>query len=371
MTTYQKVSRLEEYNKEFNQGKSILEISLKNISKNYRILLDLSKPSEIGAVVKANAYGCGIEHVGKLLSNIGCEFFFVAKLEEGIELRKHISYSKKIAIFDGYLEPNHSLWKEYNLIPVCNTVDQVKQASKNNIIFMIHIDTGMNRLGLSITEANDLLLNKSKLNHKNLVLILSHFACSDNKLSKLNSIQIREFNKFNYYFPKIKRSISNSHGIFLGNEAKFDLTRPGIALYGYTNNEDYKLSPAVSLYSPILQIRHPNIGETVGYDASYKITKKSVIGTLGIGYADGLKRCINSRNLLRIGKYKVPILGRVSMDTIVVDLTEIPSEIINKLNHIPIIDSNYTLKEMAKDCSTVPYEIMTSFGSRIKRVYTL
>ena len=100
MTTYQKVSRLEGYNKEFNQGKSILEISLKNISKNYRALLDHSKPSETGAVVKANAYGCGIEHVGKLLSNIGCEFFFVAKLEEGIELRKHISYSKKIAIFD-------------------------------------------------------------------------------------------------------------------------------------------------------------------------------------------------------------------------------------------------------------------------------
>ncbi|MFL2813497.1 MAG: alanine racemase [Candidatus Puniceispirillales bacterium] len=370
MTTYQKASRLAGYIKEFNQGKSILEISLKNISKNYRVLLDLSKPSETGAVVKANAYGCGIERVGKLLSNIGCEFFFVAKLEEGVELRKYISYSKKIAVFDGYLEPYDSLWKEYNLIPVCNTVHQAIEASKNNIIFMLHIDTGMNRLGLSISEANNLLLNKTKLNHKNLVLILSHFACSDNKLSKLNSIQIRELNKFNYYFPKIKRSISNSHGIFLGNESKFDLTRPGIALYGYTNNENYNLSPAISLYSPILQIRHPNVGETVGYDASYRIKKKSVLGTLGIGYADGFKRCINSRNSLRVGKYRVPILGRVSMDTIVVDLSEIPSKIMSKLNHIPIIDSNYSLKEMADDCSTIPYEIMTSFSSRIKRVYT-
>ena len=201
MTIYQKAFRLEGYNKEFNQGKSILEINLRNISKNYKVLSDLSKPSETSAVVKANAYGCGIEHVGKLLSNIGCEFFFVAKLEEGIELRKHISYSKKIAVFDGYLEPNHSLWKEYNLIPVCNTVHQAIEASKNNIIFMLHIDTGMNRLGLSISEANNLLLNQTKLNHKNLVLILSHFASSENKLSKFNSIQIRELNKFNYYFP--------------------------------------------------------------------------------------------------------------------------------------------------------------------------
>jgi len=371
MITYQKASRLEKYVKEFNLGKSILEISLKNITKNYKILSDLSNPSETGAVVKANAYGCGIKHVGKLLSNIGCEFFFVAKLEEGIELRKYISNTKKIAVFDGYLEPNHSLWKEYNLIPVCNTVQQAIEASKNNIIFMLHIDTGMNRLGLSVSEAKDLLTNKTKLNHKNLILILSHFACSENKSSKLNWFQIRELKKFNCYFPKIKRSISNSHGIFLGDQTKFDLTRPGIALYGYTMNEDYNLSPALSLYSPILQIRHPNIGETVGYGATYKITKKSVLGTLGLGYADGLKRCINSRNLLRLGKYRVPILGRVSMDTIVVDLSEIPNEIINKLNHIPIIDSNYSIKEMAKDCSTVPYEIMTSFGSRIKRVYTL
>ena len=371
MITYQKASSLEKYDKEFNQGKSILEINLKKISRNYKILSDLSNPSETGAVVKANAYGCGIEKVGKLLSNNGCEFFFVAKIEEGIELRKYISYSKKIAVFDGYLEPNHSLWKEHNLIPVCNTVYQAIEASKNNIIFMLHIDTGMNRLGLSIEEANDLLLNKKKLNYKNLVLILSHFACSDDKLSKFNSIQIREFNKFNYYFPQIKRSLSNSHGILLGNESKFDLTRPGIALYGYINNEDYNLSPTVSLYSPILQIRKPNIGETVGYDAIYKITKKSVLGILGLGYADGLKRCINSRNILRIGKYRVPILGRVSMDTIVVDLSEIPSKKINELIHIPIIDHNYGIKEMARDCSTIPYEIMTSFGSRIKRVYTV
>ena len=113
MIAFQKAFKLNKNNKEFHLGKSILEISLKNISKNYKILSDLSKPSETGAVVKADAYGCGIEQVGKLLCNIGCKFFFVAKLEEGIELRKYISYSKKIAVFDGYLEPNHSIWKEH------------------------------------------------------------------------------------------------------------------------------------------------------------------------------------------------------------------------------------------------------------------
>ena len=369
MIRSQKASRLNTYFKEFNQGITILEINLKNISKNYKILYQLSKPGDTAAVLKADAYGCGINEVAKTLSEEGCNVFFVAKLDEGIKLRKKIPKSKKIAIFDGYLHQDKKLWQKYDLIPVCNTTDQIINASNDKIKYMMHIDTGMNRLGLSLKDAHKLLENDSNINHHYLVLILSHFICSDNKKSKLNSVQIEEFKKFNNYLPHIKRSMSNSHGIFLGKEAKFDLSRPGIGLYGYTNNEDFNFNPAISVFSPILQIRKPNIGETVGYDATYKITKKSILGVLGLGYADGLKRCINTRKDLSLGKYNVPILGRVSMDTVIIDLTKIPEKILNNINHIPIIDENYSIFEMARDCSTIPYEIITSFGNRLKRVY--
>ena len=369
MIISQKAFRLNTYSKEFNQGITIIEINLKYISQNYKTLCHLSKPGDTAAVVKANAYGCGINKVAKTLSQEGCNIFFVAKLNEGLELRKQIPKTKMIAIFDGYLDQDKKLWHQFNLTPVCNTTEQVISASNDKIDYMIHIDTGMNRLGLSVKDAHKLLKNHSKINHHHLRLILSHFVCSDNKKSKLNCEQITTFSEFNNYLPQIKRSLSNSHGIFLGDKARFHLSRPGIGLYGYTNSKDHNLRPTISVYSPILQIRKPNIGETVGYDATYKITKKSKLGVLGLGYADGLKRCINTRKELKLGKYKVPILGRVSMDTVIIDLTKIPEKTLNNINHVPIIDENYSISEMARDCSTIPYEIMTSFGSRLKRVY--
>ena len=368
MTIFLKDFNLNLYNKEFKQGNAILEINLKKITKNYLFLSKFNKPGFTAAVVKADAYGCGVKEVCPILSKSGCNFFFVAKFEEGLELRKYLPNSKTIAIFDGYLNPTNSLWKKNNLVPVCNTVDQVLNASKDNIPFMLHVDTGMNRLGLSCEEAK-ILFESSKLNFKKLILILSHFACSDNKNSKLNDLQLNSFRSFNEYYPKITRSLSNSHGIFLKNKLKDEVSRPGIALYGYVNDDKINLDNTINLYAPILQIRYPNIGETVGYDAIYKITKKTKLGVLGVGYADGLKRCINKRKKLKVGEFSIPIVGRVSMDTIVVDLSLIPNKLLDEINHIPLIDNKYSIKNMAKDCSTIPYEIMTSFGKRLKKVY--
>ena len=357
------------YNKYFLRGLAVQEINLRNLSKNYNILSELSKPGIAAAVIKANAYGCGLKETGKTLLKEGCKLYFVAKIDEGIELRKFLSKKSKIAVFDGYLNYQENFWKEYGLIPVCNTVQQAELASKNNIKFMLHIDTGMNRLGLSVKEAKNLMKDKDKINSNNLMLIISHFVCSDNKESKYNGLQIKRLKNFKNFYPNVKRSISNSHGIFLGSNAIFDITRPGIALYGYINNKNYKLFPTVNLYAPILQIRETNIGDTVGYDATYKINKKSTLGILGLGYADGLKRCIGSRKRLSLGEFKVPILGRVSMDTIIVDLSKIPQSILDKINHIPLIDDSYDISDLAKDCGTIPYEILTSFGKRIKKVY--
>ena len=170
MTIFLKDFNLNLYNKDFKKGNTILEINLKKITKNYLFLSKFNKPGFTSAVVKADAYGCGVSEVCPILSKSGCNFFFVAKFEEGLELRKYLPKSKTIAIFDGYLNPKNSLWKENNLVPVCNTVDQVLNASKDNILFMFHIDTGMNRLGLSCEEAK-ILFESSKLNFKKLILI--------------------------------------------------------------------------------------------------------------------------------------------------------------------------------------------------------
>ena len=144
MTIFLKDFDLNFYNKDFKKGNAILEINLNKISKNYLFLSKFGKPGFTAAVVKSDVYGCGANKVCTILSKSGCNFFFVAKFEEGLELRKYLPKSKTIAIFDGYLNPTNSLWKENNLVPVCNTVDQVLNASKDNIPFMLHIDTGMN-----------------------------------------------------------------------------------------------------------------------------------------------------------------------------------------------------------------------------------
>ena len=143
------------------------------------------------------------------------------------------------------------------------------------------------------------LMESGKLNFKKLILILSHFACSDNKTSKLNELQINSFKSFNEYYPKITRSLSNSHGIFLNNKLEHEISRPGVALYGYINDDKIKLDETINLYAPILQIRYPNMGET-GYDAIYKVTKKTKLGVLGIGYTDGLKDALIQEKKLRL-----------------------------------------------------------------------
>ena len=176
------------YNKYFLRGLAVQEINLRNLSKNYTILSELSKPGIAAAVIKANAYGCGLKETGKTLLKEGCKLYFVAKIDEGIELRKFLSKKSKIAVFDGYLDYQDSLWEEHDLIPVCNTIEQAELASKNNIKFMLHIDTGMNRLGLSTKEAKILMNQKGKLNSNNLILIISHFVCSDTIAFNLPSL---------------------------------------------------------------------------------------------------------------------------------------------------------------------------------------
>ena len=357
------------YQKEFKNGKSIFEINLSKIKNNYFLLKKLSNHSEVSAVIKSNAYGCGAEIISKLLYKNGCKFFFVAKLDEAIDLRKVLPKNIKIAVLDGFLNQDIQIWKNLSILPVCNNLNQFKLSQKLNLKSVIHYDTGMNRLGLDCKEVEYLKNNANQFEIKNIELIMSHFACSDNKNSPLNNIQIEKFKKIENVFPSVSMSIANSHGIFLGEKALFNMTRPGIALYGYLNYHQEALKPSARLLSPILQIRKANKGETVGYDASVKLERNSILGILGLGYADGIKRALGNVSNIFLGKYKIPIVGRISMDTLTVDLSSIPSGKLDKLSYIPLIDDHYNILDVANNCNTIPYEIMTSIGSRVKRVY--
>jgi len=357
------------YENELKYGKSIFEINLSKIKKNYSILKKLSHKSEISSVIKSNAYGCGSKIISKLLYKNGCKFFFVAKLDEAIELRNVLPKHVKIAVLDGFINQDYQIWKSLSILPVCNNLDQFKSCQKLNLKSVLHYDTGMNRLGLDDKEIEYIINHSHDFESKNIELIMSHFACSDNKKSPLNNIQINKLKNIEGLFPKVPKSLANSHGIFLGQKALFNLTRPGIALYGYLNYHQKKLHPSVRILAPILQIRRGKKGETVGYDATVKLKKDTVIGVLGLGYSDGIKRNIGNITNVFLGEYKIPILGRISMDTLTVDLSQIPSGKFNKLSYIPLIDNYYSILDLAKSCKTIPYEIMTSIGSRVKRVY--
>ncbi len=346
-----------------------LEIDLKAVKSNFLKLSNLSYPSEVCAVVKADAYGCGMEKISKTLFYNGCKNFFVAKIQEGIELRNYISRKCKIFVFDGLTNHDMNIWDRNNLIPVCNSIKQVKLAVKSNIYCSIHIDTGMNRLGIPTDDIKKISEIKSLKNFKKYVMILSHFSCSEDKNSINNAKQINKFKSFNHILKNIPRSLSNSHGIINFKEAKFQFTRPGLALYGYLEFKQKILKPSLSLYAPVLQIKKVKINEEIGYGGSFKVKRESIVCILGIGYADGLKRILGNKANLLYKNYKVPIIGRMSMDTTILDITDLPNNLVTKLKFFPIINKRFGINELAEECNTIPYEIMTSFGKRVKRIY--
>ena len=167
----------------------------------------------------------------------------------------------------------------------------------------------------------------------------------------------------------VPRSLSNSHGIINFKEASFQYTRPGIALYGYLEFKQKILKPCLSLYAPILQIKKVKINEEVGYGGSFKVKRETLICVLGIGYADGIKRILGNKTILIYKTFKVPIIGRISMDTTILDITDLPHNLIIKLKFFPVLSKEFGINELAEQCDTLPYEIMTTFGKRVRRIY--
>ena len=336
-------------------------INLNAIRQNWQKLRSISS-NDAAAVVKANAYGLGLAQVTKALYAEGARIFFVATVEEGAELRSILGKKPDIYVFSGHMVGDTELIKNYNLIPLINSIEQLSRHSKllREKKFGVQLDTGMNRLGIEPMEWESVKELTLSLNP---VLIMSHLACADDPNHKMNSKQLDIFltltNKIN-----INKSLAATGGILLGPEYHFDLTRPGIGIYGCAPMQD--CLPVLKIDIPVIQIRNIESGETVGYGNTWTSPCKKKIATISAGYADGLFRAIGKKAKLYFEEISCPIVGRISMDLIGVDITSLKVDPVR----LELINSQQTVDNIAEGAETIGYEFLTSLGNRYSRNYT-
>lgn len=342
-----------------------LSIDLAALTDNWRALDAKSAPDvETAAVVKANGYGCDAGRISNALSKVGAKTFFVAAAEEGIAVRANTPRDTTIYVFSGACIDDHYILQSNNLIPLLNSPDQVKRYIGKNLDFGIQLDTGMNRLGL---EPNEFKVCRDDIVAAQPQLLLSHLACADEPDHVMNREQLASFCAMTNGLD-IPKSLAATGGTLLGSRYHFDLTRPGVGLYGGYPYTDAK--PVVRVSVPIIQTRIVEAGEAVGYAAFYRANKRTKVATIAAGYADGLIRQMgNNVNGCCIKLYadNIPceLIGRVSMDLITVDITNLD----HTPSHLDIICNHQTIDDLADAAGTIGYEILTSLGGRYNRVY--
>ncbi|MEM9330938.1 MAG: alanine racemase, partial [Pseudomonadota bacterium] len=361
-----------------------LTVNLSAISKNWQVLEDKSGEAETAAVVKADAYGLGLEMIGPVLWETGCHTFFVAMVEEGLRLRRAVP-GARIFVLNGIFADTVSTALEFDLAPVLSTQEQIGlwKTSAHGKPCAIHVDTGMNRLGLTLDDAETLADDPSALSASGATLVMSHLACADDPDHALNGLQLSRFQQISSLFSNLEKSLANSAAVLTNEAACFDLTRPGIAIYGGEAVNDFAnpMEPVVRAESRILQIRSAKKGETIGYGASHILTRDSKIAICSIGYADGIHRSLSGsgvplRNSRTGGGYGaiennlVPMIGRVSMDLTAFDVTDVPETLLKQTSWIELFGRNILIDEIARACGTIGYELLTNLGRRYQREYT-
>jgi len=308
-----------------------LRVDLQQIRANYDALKSMIGAAKIGASVKADAYGLGAVPVAKALYGAGCRIFFVATAGEGKLLRDGVGPNAAIYVLNGPAPRDRGVLLGAKLKPVINSMEQaqfwgsVAREVKEPPYTAIHIDTGMNRLGLSPEEVTVLSRNKSLWRDLNPEWVMSHLACGSDASNPMNKAQLQQFRKAAAQLPLTPLSLANTAGIYLGKPYHFQMVRPGIGLYGgvATTNPDQEVSkPAATLLAPILQVRHVKAGETLGYDATYIAPRDMRIAVVGAGYADGVPVSQSNRGTAILHDEEVNIVGRVSMDLTMIDATD-------------------------------------------------
>jgi len=346
-----------------------LEIDLAALARNYDRLAGAAAPGRCGAVVKADAYGLGVGPVAHRLDRAGCRHFFVATPAEGVELRRHIP-DADIFVFDGLQGATSEELLAGRLQPVLNTRAELRHWGTAGPA-AVHIDTGMSRLGLTADDIQALRLEADRMPAVDVRYVLTHLACADEPDHALNRTQLERFAELRSLWPDARTSIGNSAGLLLGAEFRSDLARPGIALYGGNpfRREDTPVEPVVTLKARILQLRDIGRGVTIGYGAGFVAEGRMRVATLGIGYADGYLRSLSNCGIAEVAGRRVPVVGRVSMDLVCLDVSAVPRAEVHEGDWATLIGGGVTLEEVAALAGTINYELLTSIGNRIERIY--
>ncbi len=358
----------------------VLTIDLDALVANWRKLEKTAVPAECSAVIKANAYGCGVAPVARALAAAGCKTFFVATPEEAAAARAVLP-SAVIYVLNGLIQNNGDAYARIDARPVIGDLNELAEWD----VFCrrtgwaggaaIHIDTGMQRLGLTITEAQGLIPRIHAGDH-GISLVMSHLACAENLHHPMNARQLAAFRGIASEFSGVPASLANSSGIFLGSAFQFDIVRPGAALYGVnpTPEADNPLLPVVDLKARVVQIRDVERGEGVGYGGNWTARRPTRLAIVSAGYADGYFRAGSSNDGTRgadviIAGKRCPVAGRISMDLMAVDVTDLERNMVRRGHQATLIGGGITVDELAHHFGTIGYEVLTSLGTRYARVY--
>jgi alanine racemase len=358
----------------------VLTVDLDAIVANWRKLEKTAVPAECAAVVKANAYGCGADPVARALARAGCKTFFVATLEEARTIRT-AAPSSAIYVLGGLFQNCGDAYAKIDARPVIGDLNELAEwdvfcrRSGWHGSAAIHIDTGMHRLGLTVTEAEGLVPRINSGSH-GISLVMSHLVCAESLHHALNARQLASFRAIASLFTGVTASLSNSSGIFLGPHFQFDLVRPGAALYGInpTPEADNPMQPVVDLKARIVQLRTIEKGDTVGYGATWTARRPTRLAIVSAGYADGYFRAGGSSDGTRgadviVAGKRCPIAGRISMDLMAVDVTDLEKSAVRRGQMVTLIGEGITVDELAHHFGTIGYEVLTNLGSRYARVY--
>ena len=352
-----------------------LRIDLGALADNWRELARRAAPARAAAVVKANAYGLGLGPVAGALAEAGCTEFFVAGLDEALALRALQPHAAVYALA-GVAAGAEAAFVRHHLVPVLNTVDEVRRWVRHaeGAPAAVQLDTGMTRSGLGADELDALHADGNPLARLNFALVLSHYACADEPGHRLNDLQLERFAALRARLPPAPTSFANSAGVLLGEHYRGDLVRPGIVLYGSDPTSAGgagAMREVVRLQGRVLQLRDVlEPGVTVGYGATYRVRPPARFATVGVGYADGYLRALGGKGIAVAAGHRVPVVGRVSMDLLTLDVTRVPVDELAVGHYVDLIGGGVPLDEVARLAGTIGYELLTRLSSRAERVYS-
>lgn len=353
----------------------IFNINLTRITENYHLLARLSQPAYAAGVVKDDAYGLGAAQISQALYAAGCRHFFVAHGSEG-EIVRQVAPDAEIFVLQGIGADSQPSFARARLIPVICSLEMLRFWQRQPIAGIkpaIQVETGLNRLGFRETDLEQL----SPTELQSFSYVLSHLSCADEQAHFMNTRQLENFRHLKQrFFPHTPATLSASDGVFLGPDFHFDLTRLGAAVYGintapYRENE---MKNVLELKAPVLQVKPLAKGEFVGYSATFRAPQDMKIAIVSIGYGDGVPRSLSNRGKVIFYQHGVahfcPILGRVSMDNIICDVSQLPQCMVGDFGYL--ICDDYTVDDVARDAGTIAYELISNLGKnpRFIRNYT-